>query len=243
MPAFSNRLPTGEKHMGYDLRRTPPASPLRAIITSDDLLCCDTHWYGGRTLPCERKQLAPDGTPTAGSCAACNDAMPFRTHVYVSVFDGKTHEHYIFECSALAAKPLEEYRAANGTLRGCAISATRPKGKGNSKVVIETCPTNLARVTLPTAPDLARALCVIWRIPCPTDSPATETVPDLRSPDGHAAAAPTFRPDAAKLKRQREQPDYAADPTACDATRAAFLDGLKTASRKNGHSPKPAPTK
>ena len=66
MPTWSTELPSVQKHMGYDLRRTPPAAPLHAICTCTDLLVCDTHFWGGRTLPCERRQILPDGAESAG---------------------------------------------------------------------------------------------------------------------------------------------------------------------------------
>jgi len=201
MPTWSTELPKAEKHMGYDLRRTPQFGRLHAIVTCDDLLVCDTHFWGGRTTPCERHQQAPDGSLTAGNCPACNEAMPYRTHVYVSAFDTKTREHFVFECTAHAAKPLEDYRLANGTLRGCIINATRPKGLKNSKVVIETNTANLARVQLPLPPDLVLALSTIWRLP-------TTGLRERR--EKHRNPEVTTRKEA--LDRMREQPNNQSDP-------------------------------
>lgn len=154
MPHWSNELPQQEKHMGFDLRRTPATSSLRAIITCDDILVCDTHFFHGRTSPCER----PD-------CPACNDAIPYRTHVYVSAFNPKTMEHFIFECTSNAAKPFAEYKQTATTLRGCLFDASRPKGAKNSKVVISTATANLSRNPLPEPPNIMLALSVIWRLP------------------------------------------------------------------------------
>lgn len=191
MPTFSNTLPVQQKHMGFDLRRTPAASALQAVVTCDDILVCNTHFWRGRTLPCE----APD-------CPACNESIPFRTHVYVSAFDAKTHEHFIFECTANAAKAFADYRSSATTLRGCAFHASRPKCLKNSKVVILTNTVNLSRVTLPEPPNLIRALCVIWRLP----SSAMPIESDRHS-------SPTVKPNRNRLKKLIDQPDNQPEPS------------------------------
>lgn len=154
MPTWSHATPTTSKHMGFDLIRTPIDQPLRGIATSADFVGCDTHFWGGRTMPCER----PD-------CPACNAGMPYRWHAYLSCILPKTHEHAIFECTQLAAKSFEAYKSAHGTLRGCLFSASRPKKASNSKVCITTHPADLAQLVLPEPPDLIAILSVIWQLP------------------------------------------------------------------------------
>lgn len=201
MPTWSNELPKHGKHMGFQLHRTPQSASLQAIITCPELLVCDTHFWGGRTIPCERHHQELDGTLSAGNCAACNEAVPFRTHVYVSALDTKTRDHFIFECTAHAAKPIEEYRLANNTLRGCIIHASRPKGEKNSKVIIQTSPVNLSRVNLPDPPNVILALTTIWRLPL-----TGMAIEDQRhkSPTAHTKKGP--------INRMREQPDNQPDP-------------------------------
>ncbi len=201
MPTWSNELPKQQKHMGYDLRRTPQSASLQAIITSPEILVCDTHFWGGRTIPCERHHQELDGTTSAGNCAACNEAVPYRTHVYVSALDCKSREHFIFECTAHAAKSLEEYRLANTTLRGCIMHACRPKGGVNSKVVIQTSPANLGRVNLPDPPNVILALTTIWRLPL-----TGMAIEDQR--EKH----PTARTKREPINRMRNQPDNQPDP-------------------------------
>jgi len=165
MPTYRKNLPAQGAHQGFDLKRTPDSGALQAIITSDDLLVCDTHFYHGRTSPCERLMNEEGKTVDDTQCGACCEKIAYRCHVYVSAFDAKRGDHFIFECTANAAKTLEEYRNATGTLRGCVLYANRPKGLKNSKVVIETSTVNLAKVKIPPGPDLIRALAVIWRLP------------------------------------------------------------------------------
>lgn len=190
MPTWRTELPKEKKHMGFDLRRTPQTATLHAIVTSDDLLVCDTHFWKGRTQPCER----PD-------CPACNESTPYRTHVYLSAFDPKKAEHFLFECTAHAAKPLDEYRQANQTMRGCIILANRPKGTRNSKVFIQTATANLTRVHLPDPPDLILALSVIWRLPA-------TALQIGQAPRGHDE----LQAKLDIIAQQREQPDNMPDP-------------------------------
>lgn len=190
MPTWSSELPSEAKHMGFKIKRTPANSPIQGIITCDDLLVCDTHYWGGRTVPCER----PD-------CPACNESIPYRTHVYVSAFAPKAGEHFIFECTAHAAKPLAEYRAATDTLRGCIFNAIRPKGHKNAQVVIETNTANLGRLHLPSAPNLILALSVIWRLPL--------TGLAIEHQRHHS---PEVKTRKAPLDQMRQQPDNQEDP-------------------------------
>ena len=201
MPTWEKELPVQQKHMGFDLRRTPATSALQAIITSEEILVCDTHYWGGRTIPCERIQKLSDGSKVAGDCPPCREAMPFRTHVYVSAFDTKSQEHFIFECTSHAAKPLEEYQKANGTLRGCIFHAERPKGAKNSKVVIQTNSANLAKNPIPEAPNLILALSTIWRLPGSAIAVEREK---------HRSAEIKTR--RAPINRMRNQPDNQPDP-------------------------------
>ena len=190
MPAWSHNLPTSNKHMGFDLRRTPPDRPLTAIVTSEDLIGCYTHYWGGRTVPCEQ----PD-------CPACNTSVPFRFHAYVAAFDPKSHEHFIFECTANAAKSFENYRAAHSTLRGCYFQACRTKRGKNAKVDIATKPADLTNFTLPQEPDLIKALSVIWRLPAAS----------LQDEPPHGAIR-NIKPRGKTLTKMREQPDNQPDP-------------------------------
>ncbi len=154
MPAFSNSVPSDEKHMAFELIRTPQDRPLVAVVTSEDLIGCYTHFWGHRTVPCEQ----PD-------CPACIAGMPFRWHAYLTALESKTRRHFLFECTANAAKEFEIYREANGTLRGCLFNALRPKRGRNSKVEITTKPADLTRIVLPEPPNIVKALCTIWQIP------------------------------------------------------------------------------
>ena len=207
MPTWQNQLPSVQKHMGFDILRTPESSTIQAIVTCDDILVCDTHFWHGRTTPCER----PD-------CPTCNESIPFRTHVYVSAFDAKARNHFIFECTAHAGKAFADYRAANGTLRGCAFFANRPKGKKNSKVCISTSPVNLQKILLPSPPDLIKALSVIWRLP---NSGVYVEEKNHRPP--------TVKTHTGPINRMREQPNNMPEPPTVGEILGGNGDGIPVA--------------
>ena len=217
MPTWSNTLPSDKSHMGFTLRRTPASGPIRAIITCESLTVCETHYWGGRTVPCERYQQNPDGTLTAGDCPACNNSVPYRAHVYVSAFDPHTHEHFIFECTAHAAISFVDYEAANGKLRGCIFQAFRPKGTKNSKVVISTNIANLERITLPSSPNVILALCTIWRVPM------TEKREWENNRSTQAA-----RPNKIKNRAMHNQPDNQPEPVTIGEILRTSGNGEKT---------------
>lgn len=127
---------------------------LVAIVTSEDLAGTNTHFYKGRTRPCE----APE-------CEPCEYGIPFRWHAYTSAIDAETLLHFLFECTAQAAESFVQYRKAHGTLRGCLFNAKRWKAAANSRVIIQTRPANLEKISLPRAPNLPAVLAVLWSLP------------------------------------------------------------------------------
>jgi hypothetical protein len=170
MPNWTSQIPDPGTKYGFDLRRTPPDHPLVAIVITPDMIGCHTHYWGGRTIPCEDIQ-----------CPACAENMPSRWHAYLGCWDPKTRDTFLFECTAKAAQAFELYRESFGTLRGCLFSAARPKRRKNARVEILTKPADLTHVNLPPAIDVTRAMTVIWQLPAnacttPTAEHSTPTV-------------------------------------------------------------------
>ena len=201
MPEFRSSLPISRPNQGFDLKRTPERGAIQGIVTCENYIVCDTHFYRGRTQPCERSVNDEGKTIDDSSCAACRDKIGYRTHVYVSLFDVKTREHFIFECTDHAAKPLDDYQKANGTLRGCILYSSRPKGTKNSKVFIETNTANLQKIVLPKPPNLQHSLCIVWRVPLVGLS---HQLPHKKNGE--------VKVDKDLAKKMREQPDNAGDP-------------------------------
>ena len=234
MPTFRRELPPEGKHRGFDLIRTPQSSTLQAIVTCENFIVCDTHYWHGRTIPCERicddRGNTIDDTP----CQACREKIGYRSHCYVSAFDAKRCEHFLFECTAHAAKPLAEYHSATYTLRGCVIFAKRPRGTPNGKVCIETGTCNQQKVHLPEPPDLMRALCVIWRVPLTALSHQLEMVEGINDAEGYTTQAPTIHTNAKRMNAMRKQPDNAGTEADLAERKRAFDADLAKAVGGNG---------
>lgn len=154
MPHWSNSPPSRGDTPALPVRRTPPDRPLLAIVLSDDLLGCPTHYWGGRTLPCE----APD-------CPACHASHPWRWHGYLAAIEPNTPWPFLFEITAAPADAFLHYRTLNQTLRACLFEARRLKPKANSRVIIRCKPSGQSPDTLPPAPDLLACLSTLWDLP------------------------------------------------------------------------------
>ena len=212
MPTWRRNLPASNAHMGFEIHRTPQAGQLASVVTSDDLLIADTHYWNGRTTPCERPATDDAGHATGGECPACLALAPYRTHVYVAAFDHTKNEHYIFECTAHAARAFDDYRKQTGTLRGCLFRASRPKGNPNSKVVIACQTANMARLTIPTAPDVKLALSVIWRLPL-TGMAIEHDTHFVQADNGDRQMhGPTIKTRRGPIDQMRNPPDNAPGP-------------------------------
>ena len=156
MPNWTNRVPDDPRGQGLPLVRTPAGRSLRAIVTSTDLIGCETHFWGGHTIPC-----------TAPECEACQAGIAYRWHAYLAAYNPHDQLHFIFECTAQAAKRFAEYRAEHNTLRGCDFEAYRWKHVRNGRVIIKCQPSAIQHAALPDPPDLTRVMAIIWRLPIP----------------------------------------------------------------------------
>lgn len=234
MPTWRKTLPPDGKHQGFSLKRTPTTGALQGIITCERLFVCDTHYWHGRTMPCERVTNESGETIDDSGCNACQQKQPYRTHVYVSAFDGKNRTHFLFECTANAAKPLQEYFEATATLRGCIFHSSRAKAAANSKVIIETNTANLARVQLPNAPDIPTALAVIWRLPLSAIVAQEEANRDIVDGQGYATNQSVLRTKTGELKKVREQDDDAGGEIAFMQRREELVKNLLESGGNNG---------
>jgi hypothetical protein len=199
MPTWSSTPPPTDPSSAFTLLRTPSDRPLVAIVTSDDLIGCQTHYWGGRTVPCESVKDPLANTDDASNCPACQDFQPKRWHGYLSAYNHATRNHFLFEFTARGAVAFEQYRLAHGTLRGCCFEASRPKPGRNTRVEIVTKPIDLNKYAIPKAPNLIRAMSVIWQLP----ATAVHTRPD--DPKAHdAELAPATM---ARMRGKLDTPD------------------------------------
>lgn len=156
MPNWSNTVPDDPRGQGLPLVRTPAGRSLLAIVTSADLIGCDTHFWGGHTVPCTKPE-----------CDACAAGISYTWHAYLTAFNAHDNLHFIFEMTAQAAKHFAAYRQEHATLRGCQFEAWRWKQRRNGRVMLKMVPSAMPSAALPNAPDLTRVMSIIWRLPVP----------------------------------------------------------------------------
>ncbi len=157
MPNFSNVPPKDPRGHALHLLRCPSGCAIVGIVTSDDLIGCPTHYWHGRTIPHEEE-----------ACEGCKDGLEWRWHSWLSAFNPKTHEAFLFESTARVTELFTAYRDSQGGLRGCKFRAQRRSAAINARVYLELAPANLQDVQLPDAPDLLKCMCMIWNIPLPS---------------------------------------------------------------------------
>jgi hypothetical protein len=151
---LTNSIPQDDGGQPLPIRRTPTAGNIIATATSRRLIGTKTHWWGGRTTPCD--------DPT---CEACAAGCPYRWHAYVSAYDHGKQLHFLFECTAAAADAFEKYASDHESLRGCTFRASRNSKRQNARVQIETHPYTGKPSDLPAEPDLVACLSRLWNIP------------------------------------------------------------------------------
>lgn len=166
MPNWSRNVPDSPRGPALPIRRTPPGKPLQAIVTSEDLLGCYTHYWHGSTCPCE-----------GSHCEPCGEGLPFRWHSYLTAIDSFSNLHFIFEVTALGATAFIEYREHNSTIRGCLFQARRWNNRANGRILIQTKTADLTTLALPKAPDLRKCMAILWNLPA-DDVAAEHTNPD-----------------------------------------------------------------
>lgn len=177
MPTFSHDIPDQTHGYSLPIKRTPAYTKLKAIVTSTDLLGCYTHYWHGRTQPCE-----------APNCEPCENGMPYRWHAYLAAMETQNALHFIFEVTATGAEPFITYRDAHGTLRGCLFQAERWRQKANGRILIQTKPADLTEIQLPDAPNMVTCLATLWSLPMGNNKTTK------RSPEKRTAIAPTQPP-------------------------------------------------
>lgn len=156
---FSSDVPSDPRGNSLPLMRCPSNRSIEGIITCEDLVGTRTHYYRGRTIPCDDAE-----------CPACSDGFPWRWHAYVSVYSPRSQRTVLFEMTARCAETLVTYRKAYSTLRGCHLIAKRANTSPNSRVNLQTKQADLQSIALPASPNILEALSIIWNIELPSIS-------------------------------------------------------------------------
>lgn len=153
MPQWTNHAPDDADRHTATLMRVKPGRPIRGICASPHLLGCWTHWFGGRTIPCN----PPD-------CPACAQSASRRWHAYIHLYSPTTHHSAILELTSLAARELEAYVEQHHTLRGALLDVQRSNHRPNSTIILTATPADLQRFNLPPPLDIPAALERMWEV-------------------------------------------------------------------------------
>lgn len=167
MPSYTNVPPQDGKGPALQLFRTPTKKAIHAIVTSEDLVGCPTHFYQGRTMPHEEDD-----------CEACQHGIPWRWHGYLSAKDCSTSQHFLFEFTARVAESFVAHRETYGTLRGCLFKAKRANDNPNGRVIVQTRQAGLENIALPAGPNLVDCLAILWNLAKPSLS-VTDALKDI----------------------------------------------------------------
>ncbi len=196
MPQFTSRPPAKPTGYGLDLIRTPANGRITLALTCENIIGCPTHWYGGRTIPCEEVE-----------CPGCAATVSWRWHGYVSGLVAPTRRQVLMEFTAQASETIADYHDSQGTLRGSFLVAQRHRNRHNGRVIVALHAAELEKLNLPAPPDVTASLAIIWNVPQTaiavdgkTDRGPRLTVNDPEKGNNRPAAIATGPPTAAGIQ-------------------------------------------
>lgn len=163
MPNYTREPPKESAGVSLPIFRTPASGKIRAIVTSEDLVGTNTHFWGGHTVPCG-----------GAVCDACRNGIPFRWHAYLTAYVPQKGLHFLYECTATAAEVLVAWRRKHGRLRGCVFEAYRWRSARNGRVMLRCEPHPDDVVQLPAPPVLENVLAILWQLPKDNVKPTDE---------------------------------------------------------------------
>lgn len=154
MPTYSNTPPKDSHGVALPILRTPAAGKIRAIVTSEDMIGTNTHFWGGHTVPCGGRD-----------CEACQAGIPYRWHAYLTAYLPPKALHFLYECTAPAAEVFVAYRNDRQHLRGCVFEAYRWRSARNGRVMLRCEPHPNDTIHLPPPPIIENVLAILWQLP------------------------------------------------------------------------------
>jgi hypothetical protein len=151
MPDWSNTPPTCPHDMQYRLIRAPAARSLHCVMLAEKPIGCPTHYWKGRTMPCE-----------TANCEPCQLGIPWRWHSYTPIQIWGSNEKCILELTAQASEQLGPALAEFQSLRGVEIVIDRPSRRPNGRVRIVVAPARRPEGSLPPCPNTIACMSHIW---------------------------------------------------------------------------------
>lgn len=161
-----------------ELIRTPHTKPLKAIITSEKIIACPTHYHARRTIPCKGP----------AQCDLCATGHKWRLHAYVSAINLENLGHVIIEFPARQYDQLAEWYKRFGTIRGLYIESTRPNARPNGPINLVIKRPASPPPNLPDPLNLKLLLCKIWGVPYepePNYTPTTKNTHQTNNNNKH----------------------------------------------------------
>lgn len=125
----------------------------RGLVTCDKFLEVETHFIGGRTLPCLDE-----------GCAACDLKRPRRYEAFASVVWSHNTKHQIVRLTRNAMLMAKSALIDVCSPRGYVLEIERRTARANGRLVVTVDPTIVPGRKMPDAPDLLAHLARVWRI-------------------------------------------------------------------------------
>lgn len=151
MVEFSPEPRSGSEAVTLRVVRVGSDRPIKGYVTSETWVGCETHFAGGRTVPCEQKQ-----------CEVCSSGTPPRWHAYLGLILHPSGEHVLLILPTSALPSLKQYRAEFQTIRGANLIAFRPSKRPNGRVITSLDHGGRASLNLPAGPPIESILLRMW---------------------------------------------------------------------------------
>lgn len=133
------------------LHRVTPNKPTLAVILSPDVIGLYTHYWRGRSVPCQ-----PFG------CPACEAHQRPRWYGYLGIWNPNNGSIAVLELTPPAIAPIDAWLKRHPSLRAAQIIAKRANKRPNSRLVVEIRPDVYNGEFLPPPPQVERTLEHIW---------------------------------------------------------------------------------
>ncbi len=153
MSIFQSTPPDRKERHNLTIVRTPAKGKVGGVILAPSMWGAAIHFHG-RSLPCSNDQ----------ACPICKTGNVPRWTGYLPIWLPGWIKPALLELPTAAAEQVAAYAIDTGKIEHKSITCDRPKGRANSRIRIDIRTENMDGYKLPAAPDVQRALCLIWQI-------------------------------------------------------------------------------
>lgn len=140
----------------------PGHRPIEAVVLSEAVFGCYTHYEGERTRPCFWMEVGP-GPGSRVECPYCKQGLPRRWKGYVAVQTARSGRLALVELTRAAMELCPRLHPGRSSLRGVALVVTRIGTSRQGRVVAQARDQfPPGHPDLPPAPDVEAALIRLW---------------------------------------------------------------------------------